>query len=112
MGECQISDCWEGLRLSFSLSVRKEAEADVQEAFEYYESCRAGLGYDLLLCIEASFSLIEKNPNQYKPIHKTVHRALVKRFPYGVFYVIKGNKVSVIGVVHARKNPGHWMSRA
>lgn len=94
------------------MSIRKEAEADVREAFEYYESCRAGLGYDLLLYIEASLSRIEKNPSQYKPIHKKIHRVLVKRFPCGVFYVIMGNEISVIGVVHARKNPGHWMSRA
>lgn len=111
MGECQIPDYREGLKLSFFLSVRQEAEADVEEAFEYYGSCRTGLGYDFLLCIEASFSLIEKNPNQFKSIHKTIHRALVKRFPYGIFYVIRGNKISVIGAVHARKNPDHWMTR-
>ena len=98
--------------MSFTLAVRKEAESDLQEAFEYHEQCREGLGFDLLLCVEASLSRIEKNPNQYKPIHKSVRRALVNRFPYGIFYVIVGSQISVIGVVHARNNPRHWKARA
>lgn len=112
MGKCQKSNYWEGLKVDFSLSVRKEAEADIQEAFDYYESCRVGLGYDLMLCIEASLARIKKNPAQYKAVHKSVRRAFVKRFPYGIFYVTLGNDISVIGVVHARNNPNHWMSRA
>ena len=58
------------------------------EAFKYYESCRENLGSDFLLCVEESFARISKNPAQYRPIHKNVHRALVRRFPYGIYYVI------------------------
>ena len=97
--------------MSYELSVRQEAEADVLEAFNYYESCRENLGSDLMLCIEESFARISKNRFQYKPIHKNVHRALVRRFPYGIYYVIIEKDVSVIGVVHARKNPASWQSR-
>jgi len=64
-----------------------------------------------MLCIEASIERISKNPFQYKEIYKDVHRALVNRFPYGVYYVIKGEIVSVIGVLHARRNPDHWKKR-
>lgn len=92
-------------------SIRKEAEDDMAEAYEYYESCRENLGSDFLLCIEESFARIAKNPNQYKPIYKDVHRALVRRFPYGVYYVVIEKQISIIGVVHARKNPKHWQER-
>ena len=96
--------------MSFTCSIRKEAEADIAEAFEYYESCRENLGSDFLLCVEETFARIAKNPNQYRPIHKNVHRALVRRFPYGIYYVVLDNRVSIIGVVHARKNPAHWQA--
>jgi toxin ParE1/3/4 len=79
--------------MSFSLSIRKEAEADISEAFEYYESCRESLGADFILCIEESITRIENNPRQYKIIHKTVHRALVRKFPYGIYYVLDGEKL-------------------
>ena len=98
--------------MSYSLSIRKEAEADIAEAFEYYESCRESLGADFILCIEESIARIENNPKQYKTIHKTVHRALVRKFPYGIYYVINNKKIIILGVLHARKNPKHWQARS
>jgi len=97
--------------MAYRCSIRKEAEADISEAYEYYESCREGLGSDFVLCIEESLARITKNPNQYRPIYKNVLRALVRRFPFGVYYVVLEERVSVIGVVHARKNPEHWKAR-
>lgn len=52
--------------MSYSLSIRKEAEADIPEAFEYYESCRKNLGADFILCIEESITRIEKTPDNIK----------------------------------------------
>ena len=98
--------------MSYSLSIRKEAEADIAEAYQYYESCRENLGSDLITCIEESFSRIENNPRQYKTIHKNVHRALVRKFPYGIYYVLINEQIVILGVLHARKNPKHWQSRS
>ena len=98
--------------MAYSLSIRKEAEADIAEAYQYYESCREGLGSDFVLCIEESIARIQKNPRQYKTIYQNAHRALVRRFPYGIYYVLMGDQIIVIGVLHARKNPKHWQARS
>jgi len=39
-----------------SFSVRKEVEADITEAYNYYELSRDGLGADFILCVEESFA--------------------------------------------------------
>ncbi len=96
----------------YSLSIRKEAEADIAEAYQYYESCWENLGSDFILCIEESFARIKKNPRQYKTIYKNMHRALVRKFPYGIFYILIDEQIVVLGVLHARKNPKHWQSRS
>ncbi len=98
--------------MTYSLSIRKEAESDIAEAYQYYEGCRENLGSDFVLCIEESISRIQKNPRQYKTLYKNVHRALVRRFPYGVYYVLIDTKIIVIGLIHARKNPKHWQARS
>ena len=67
--------------MGFYLHIRKEAEAGLVEAYEYYESCGDNLGADFILCVEESLSRISKNPNQYKIIHKDIRRALVKGLP-------------------------------
>lgn len=74
--------------MTYTLEVRKEAEADVSEAYQYYELCREGLGSDLLLCIEETFDRITKSPHHYQVVHKNVRRTLSRRFPYCVYYTI------------------------
>jgi toxin ParE1/3/4 len=97
--------------MPYILTIRKEAEADLSEAFQYYEDCRLGLGNDFLLCVDAALSLIERNPNQYRVIHKEIRRTFIERFPFGIFYVLKGTDIIVLAVFHARKKPSKWQSR-
>jgi len=72
----------------FTLSVRKEAEADILEAFQYYESCQLDLGLDFLNCLELAFEDIQQHPYQYPALHRSIHRTLIRRFPFGVFYTV------------------------
>lgn len=97
--------------MEYQISVRKEAEADIIEAFEYYESCQKNLGRVFLQCIEESLTKIQKNPLFYKEIYQHVRRIFINRFPYGVYFVILEDTLLVIGVIHARKNPRHWKKR-
>ena len=96
----------------YSLSIRKEAEADIAEAYKYYEGCRESLGSDFILCIEEAISQNQKNPRQYRTVYKNVHCALVRRFPYGIYFIIKQEHISIIASLHARRNPEHWQQRS
>lgn len=95
----------------YKLSIRKEAEADIAEAYGYYEDCRSNLGSAFMICLDEAISRIGKNPRQNRVIGKDIRRTLVKRFTYGVFYTLNGNEIIVLAVAHARRNPAHWLSR-
>ena len=110
MGKRKVSNA-RLISMEYEIHLRKEAEADLTEAYEYYENCRENLGSDFLLCVEETLSRISKNPNNNKIVYKEVRRALVKRFPYGVFYIVQGLDILVIGVLHARKSPSHGQKR-
>ncbi|MHB8809794.1 MAG: type II toxin-antitoxin system RelE/ParE family toxin [Desulfobulbaceae bacterium] len=94
------------------LIVRAEAEADMAEAYEWYEQQVRGLGGEFLLCVDAVMASIERNPQLYPVVHKDViRRALTRRFPHGVFFVEGERNVSVIAVAHAKRNPRVWQVR-
>lgn len=97
--------------MPYEIRIRREAEADLSEAFQYYEECRQGLGHDFLLCIEESLSKISKSPSHYTTVHKTVRRAFIKRFPFGIFFVQEDSSIIVIAIMHARRNPRSWRIR-
>lgn len=95
-----------------SLTVRAEAEADLAEAFQWYEQQVRGLGDQFLLCVDAVMASIERAPQLYPVVHKgVIRRALTRRFPYGVFFVEGERSVSVIAVAHVKRNPRFWKDR-
>lgn len=98
--------------MPYSLSIRPEAEADLSDAFHYYELCRSGLGQDFLLCIEAVFERITRNPHQYPAVHKAVRRAVTQRFPYGIYYLIANQQIVVLAVMALMRDPTRWQGRA
>lgn len=97
--------------MKYSLTVRKEAELDISENFNFYEEHRLGLGHDFLLCVDAAISKIERNPLLYKKIHKDLRRIAIERFPYRIFYLVQSQHIVITAVFHVRKDPVSWEHR-
>ena len=91
--------------------VRPEAEAEITEAFRWYEDKSEGLGSEFMRALEASLSYIQRNPTAYATIHKQMRRALLRRFPYSVIYLIDGGKIIILACFHASRNPKQWRNR-
>lgn len=98
--------------MSHRFLIRPEAEADLAEAKRWYEQRREGLGADFLLCVEEALQRMGRHPELYPVVYKDVRRAVIRRFPYGIFYRLMGEEIVVIGVLHGRRDPSRWQSRA
>jgi hypothetical protein len=44
-------------------------------------------------------------------VHRTVRRALLRRFPFGVFYRAEPSRIVVIGILHGSRDPKVWKGR-
>ena len=81
------------------------AEAEIEEAFAEYETIRRGLGVEFLDELVRIEGHLQANPALYQRIDGDLRRAVLRRFPYGLFYVIDGEEVSVLGCLHLRREP-------
>lgn len=88
-----------------------EAEQDVAEAYAWYEGRRPGLGEDLLSRVDACIQAILRTPEMHAAVHEGYRRALVRRFPYAVFYEYANDTVTVYGVIHTSRDPEKWRQR-
>ena len=91
--------------------VRPAAAADIDEAFLWYEGQRPGLGHEFLAAVEAARESIAAHPAMYPVIHRDTRRALVHRFPYGIFYRVYGDLIVVVACMHGSRDPRRWRSR-
>ncbi|MBP6039163.1 MAG: type II toxin-antitoxin system RelE/ParE family toxin [Flavobacterium sp.] len=94
-----------------NLVFSKEALLDIEQITIWYEEQREGLSYDFELCLEDSMSQIFRNPELFQVRYKNVKVRFIKRFPYGIHYLINLDKIIVIGVFHTSRSPIDWSKK-
>ena len=94
------------------LVVRPLAEADLDEAFAWYESRSVSLGVDFLRAVDACFDAIVTTPLAYPVVYRSARRALLRRFPYAVLYMQANDGVEVLACTHTRLHARRWRRRA
>ncbi|HEY6073966.1 MAG TPA: type II toxin-antitoxin system RelE/ParE family toxin [Anaerolineales bacterium] len=93
--------------------VRPAAAADIEEAFEWYERQRPGLGEDFLTALDSTLEQVAAQPEAFAVIQRATRRALIPhRFPYGLFYRIYGETIVVVACMHAKRHPRRWQRRS
>jgi toxin ParE1/3/4 len=91
--------------------IRPEAEAEMTEAYDWYEDRVPGLGSGFLLSVDAILHAIARTPQRYPVVHKGIRRALTRRFPFEVFFLDGESRVVVLAVFHVKRNPENWQER-
>ncbi|MEK6681494.1 MAG: type II toxin-antitoxin system RelE/ParE family toxin [Nitrospirota bacterium] len=91
--------------MKYQVVVRPEAEEDLKEAFSWYEDNRTGLGYDFLLHVDAGINFIKRHPETHPIEYKGTRKHLISRFPYKIIYLVKGEKLIVLAVLHGKRSP-------
>ena len=97
--------------MSLPVVLRDEAQAEFDEAFDYYEGQRAGLGVDFAARVQHVFDRISAHPRMHAVALADIRKAVVTRFPYCVFYRADATRVEVVAVFHTRRDPAIWQGR-
>jgi len=91
--------------------LRSEAEADIEGAARWYERQRGDLGDEFLDEVSMAVAAISDNPRLYPVVHRNTRRALIHRFPFGIYYRVEEEAIIVIAVMHGSRHPKRWQKR-
>jgi plasmid stabilization system protein ParE len=97
--------------MSPSLSLRPRALAEIEDARENYALVQHGETF--LAELETVLEAIQAMPLRFPIVHSTVHRALLRRYPFAVFFRIRPATahVVVLAVLPQRGDPVNWPRR-
>ncbi|MBW4632221.1 MAG: type II toxin-antitoxin system RelE/ParE family toxin [Iphinoe sp. HA4291-MV1] len=98
--------------MKYNLLIRPEAELDIEEAFEWYEEHNPGLGFEFVRAVDTCLATIGRITLAYPLVHQEVQRALIRRFPYGIFYLLEEDTIFVIACFHVKRDPQQWQNRS
>ena len=97
--------------MSLPVVLRAEAEAEFDQAFDFYESQRPGLGVAFVTRVQVVLDRIAENPRLYPVIFADILKAIVTRYPYCVFYRADIARVEVVAIFHTSRDPSIWRGR-
>jgi plasmid stabilization system protein ParE len=88
------------------------ARAELVDAQDWYEEEAAGLGVRFRAEVDAVIERMTANPQQFPAVYKTIRRALLRRFPYSLLFVIEADEsLTVIACFHGSRDPMRWQAR-
>jgi plasmid stabilization system protein ParE len=88
------------------------ARGELIQSAQYYQAQSPGLGRRFALAVRDAVHRIQEFPLLYAVLEDDVRRCRVLRFPYGVVYRAKPERIEVLAVMHLHRQPGYWKSRA
>jgi toxin ParE2 len=94
-----------------TIRLLRVAQAELDEAVNWYNAQAAGLGNAFLLESLRVFRLIEQYPEAWQQLGTTIRRCRLARFPYGVIYAPEDSFILVLAVAHLHRAPTYWRDR-
>lgn len=87
------------------------AQIELEEAVKHYNERQAGLSYDFAKEVADTITRILRYPEAWTKLSRRTRRCRTKKFPYGVVYQIRGDKILVVAVTHLKRKPWYWRDR-
>jgi plasmid stabilization system protein ParE len=91
--------------VTYRVIVRPLAERDLMDATAWYDLRRSGLGEEFLDSFDELQARLERMPLIYPVVYRGVRRAVLRRFPYLVYFLVRDEVVFVTACLHAARDP-------
>ena len=88
------------------LTIDPEAQIEIDEAIEWYETAREGLGFEFYKYLDGYFKTLQQNKVYFQIKRKPIFRELpLKKFPFVIIYEHNYEEIYIYSVFNTRKNP-------
>jgi len=97
--------------IRYAIEAAPAVEADVEAAFDWYESEEPELGFEFLEELRAAYHRIVDHPFGYQDLRSGIRRVLTRRFPYAVYFSVEGEIIVIVAVLSTARDPAEWQRR-
>lgn len=87
------------------------ARSELIDAEDWYDARLPGLGMRFREEVGETVLRMRENPHQFPVVLRDVHRARLRKFPYGLFFSVEVDTLVVIACFHGSRDPKRWERR-
>lgn len=95
----------------YRIEAEPSVDADIEAAFDWYESEEPGLGFEFVDELRHAYRRILNGPFKYQELRSGIRRAITRRFPYAIYFSVEDEVVVVVAVLHTARDPAEWQRR-
>ena len=92
-------------------SFHPEALEEYLAAVAYYADISPRLAEAFVNALEFGVEEILTYPGAWQIVEEDVRRYLIKRFPFGIYYCIEGDRIMIYAAMHMSRDPKYWKDR-
>jgi plasmid stabilization system protein ParE len=93
------------------LDIHEDADRELNDAANYYDSESPGLGTLFLDQVDDGYQRILENPHAAAEVDSDIRRLVLAKFPFNLIYEIDGDVILILAVAHQRRRPHYWRER-
>lgn len=97
--------------MTLDVVFRPQAELEALEVRRWYDGRREGLGNEFAAEVDEIVVRIGDTPFAYQRARGEIRRAVLRRFPYAIYFRTTVTQVIVLAV-HGRQDPARWQNRS
>ena len=97
--------------MSRLFSIHETAEAEVNEAADFYDIESPGLGNVFLDDVERTIEAISQHPEAAQLLRGGLRKKPLLKFPYSLVYSVRPNEILLLAVAHQKRRPFYWRVR-
>ncbi len=94
--------------MSRTLVVEPEAEAEIDQAADWYYQRSRAAAVGFRDSVDKALTFIREHPEQYQVVYRETRRVLLDGYPYALFYLVTESQVVVISCFHMARDPNLW----
>ena len=91
--------------MPYAVRYKRAAAAEVEFAITWYAKPEINQASAFVKDLERTESHLRLQPALYQKVEDDIRRAVLRRFPYSLFYVIEGEQVVVLACMHHHQKP-------
>lgn len=91
--------------MPYSVRYKRAAAAEVEAAIGWYLRPEIDQAPSFIKELERTEAHLRTLPALYQQVEGEIRRAVLRRFPYSLFFVIERNEVIVLACMHQHQRP-------
>lgn len=95
--------------MTICITLGPEADAELEEASDYYRARSEGAGDEFLAEFTRVTDRLLTFPDAGRQVAPGVRRLLLVRYPYALIYEVRDEEIRILAVAHVKRHPFYWL---